>query len=100
MHPGGPRALDEDLLDLCPSTKTWKTRGRPPEPHLAALRDRALLLTGFVGALRRSELSALDVTDVAEHPRGLVLTLPRSKDNAATQLGLQIWREVCATLGV
>ncbi|MDQ2851180.1 MAG: site-specific integrase, partial [Actinomycetota bacterium] len=70
-----------DVLDLCPTTKTWKTRGRPPEPDLAGLRDRALLLTGFVGALRRSELSALDVTDVAEHPSGLVLTLPRSKTN-------------------
>jgi len=70
-----------DVLDLCPTVKNWKTRGRPPEPDLAGLRDRALLLTGFVGALRRSELSALDVTDVAEHPSGLVLTLPRSKTN-------------------
>ncbi len=70
-----------DVLELCPTVKTWKTRGRPAEPDLAGIRDRALLLTGFVGALRRSELSALDVTDVAEHPSGLVLTLPRSKTN-------------------
>ncbi len=70
-----------DVLDLCPTVKTWKTRGRPSEPDLAGLRDRALLLTGFVGALRRSELSALDIADVAEHPSGLVLTLPRSKTN-------------------
>ncbi len=70
-----------DVLDLCPAMKKWKTRGRPSEPDLAGLRDRALLLTGFVGALRRSELSALDVADVAEHPSGLVLTLPRSKTN-------------------
>jgi len=70
-----------DVLDLCPTVKKWKTRGRHPEPDLAGLRDRALLLTGFVGALRRSELSALDVADVAEHPSGLVLTLPRSKTN-------------------
>jgi site-specific recombinase XerD len=70
-----------DVLDLCPTVKIWKTRGRPPEPDLAGLRDRALLLTGFVGALRRSELSALDVADVAQHPSGLVLSLPRSKTN-------------------
>jgi len=70
-----------DVLDACPVTKTWKTRGRPPEPDLAGLRDRALLLVGFVAALRRSEISALDVADIAEHPSGLVLTLPRSKTN-------------------
>jgi hypothetical protein len=36
---------------------------------------------GFVGALRRSELVALDLDSVAEHPNGVVLTLPRSKTN-------------------
>jgi hypothetical protein len=33
------------------------------------MRDRALLLIGFAGALRRSELVALDVSDI-EHPPG------------------------------
>ena len=70
-----------DVLDACPDTKKWKTRGRPPEPDLAGLRDRALLLVGFVAALRRSEISALEIVDIAEHPSGLVLTLPRSKTN-------------------
>ncbi len=70
-----------DVLDACPATKTWKTRTRPPEPDLAGLRDRALLLVGFVAALRRSELAALHVADIAEHPSGLVLSLPRSKTN-------------------
>ncbi|WP_337488267.1 site-specific integrase [Mycobacteroides abscessus] len=31
--------------------------------------------------MRRSELAALDVTHLAEHPRGLVATIPRSKTN-------------------
>ncbi|MBD2760940.1 site-specific integrase [Yimella sp. cx-573] len=70
-----------DVLTACPTTKTWKTKGRPPEPDLAGHRDKALLLVGFVGALRRSELAALQVHHLVEHPNGLVLSLPRSKTN-------------------
>jgi len=70
-----------DVLDACPVTKVWKTKGRPPEPDLAGARDRALLLVGFVAALRRSELAALRVEHVEHHPRGLVLTIGRSKTN-------------------
>ena len=40
--------------------------------RLAGLRDRALLLLGFAGAFRRSELVALDVADIAETETGLV----------------------------
>lgn len=43
------------------------------------LRDRALLLIGFAGALRRSELVALDVEDLALCEEGLVLTIRRGK---------------------
>jgi len=35
---------------------------------LKGLRDRALLLLGFAGAFRRSELVALDVSDIEETP--------------------------------
>lgn len=70
-----------DVLDACPHTKTWQDPARPDEPNLAGARDRALLLIGFVGALRRSELAALTVEDIAEHPNGLVLSIPRSKTN-------------------
>jgi len=70
-----------DTLSACPHTKVWKTRGRPSEPDLAGLRDVALLLVGFVAALRRSELAAVAVADVAEHQNGLVLSIPRSKTN-------------------
>jgi integrase len=38
-----------------------------------------MLLIGFAGALRRSELVALDVDDVQEDADGLVLTIRRSK---------------------
>ena len=43
------------------------------------LRDRALLLIGFAAALRRSELVALDVADVENVRRGIVLHLRHSK---------------------
>jgi site-specific recombinase XerD len=47
--------------------------------RLSGLRDRALLLLGFAGAFRRSELVALDVADVAEAKTGLLITIRRSK---------------------
>ncbi len=46
---------------------------------LLGLRDRALLLLGFSGAFRRSELVSLDVQDLEETREGLVVTLRRSK---------------------
>jgi integrase len=49
------------------------------QPGLRPLRDQALLLVGFAAALRRSELVALDVADVAFVLEGLILTLRRAK---------------------
>jgi site-specific recombinase XerD len=46
---------------------------------LLGVRDRALLLVGFSGAFRRSELVALDVADVPVTREGLVVTIRRSK---------------------
>jgi integrase len=46
---------------------------------LIDVRDRAILLLGFAGALRRSELSALDVADVVETGEGLKIAVGRSK---------------------
>jgi hypothetical protein len=46
---------------------------------LAAFRDRALLLLGFAGAFRRSELVALDVADIERTAQGLRITIRQSK---------------------
>jgi site-specific recombinase XerD len=46
---------------------------------LRELRDRAILLLGFAGAFRRSELVALNVDDLEETPEGMLVTLRRSK---------------------
>ena len=46
---------------------------------LAGIRDRALLLLGFAGAMRRRELVGLDVQDLALAPEGLVISINQSK---------------------
>jgi integrase len=46
---------------------------------LIGARDRALILLGFAGAFRRSELVALDVSDLDFSRDGLTVTLRRSK---------------------
>jgi site-specific recombinase XerD len=47
--------------------------------NLLGVRDRVLLLIGFCGAFRRSELVALDAADVAITREGLVVSIRRSK---------------------
>lgn len=51
----------------------------------AGKRDRALLLLGFAGAFRRSELVSLDVGDLEFRSTGLVVTLRRSKTDQEGQ---------------
>ncbi|MCP2129181.1 site-specific integrase [Bradyrhizobium ottawaense] len=61
--------LKEDLLLVLEATGE----------RLKDIRDRALLLIGFAGALRRSELTGLDVADVERVRQGIILHLRRSK---------------------
>ena len=72
-------------------TKVITAMVAPLGDRLADARDRALLLFGFAGALRRSELVALDIEDVSEDDGGLRLILRRSKtdqDAEGTTRGL------------
>ena len=55
-----------------------------PNNH-AGLRDRALLLIGFAGAFRRSELVSIDVEDLNTVPEGFVIHLKRSKTDPYRQ---------------
>jgi len=45
------------------------------------IRDRAVLLLGFAGAFRRSELTALDLDDLTHTPEGLLVTVRSSKSD-------------------
>ncbi|WP_238877026.1 site-specific integrase [Achromobacter xylosoxidans] len=66
------RAITKDnLLELL----TLIAQQRP----LKAARDRALLLTGFAGAFRRSELVSLKCEDISLHDSGMEILLRRSK---------------------
>src|ERR1700730_11026229 len=54
-------------------------------------RDRALILLGFAGAFRRSELVGLDVADCSFGKDGLTVTLRRSKtdqDGQGRKIGI------------
>jgi len=51
----------------------------PRGDSLRELRNRAIILVGFAGAFRRSELVALDVSDIEETAEGMLVTLRRSK---------------------
>lgn len=89
--PTGSEAVKAVLAGIRRSIGTAVTRKAPataealrailaeiPE-DIRGLRDRALLLLGFAGALRRSELVALDVADIEEDAEGLHVRIKRSK---------------------
>jgi len=53
--------------------------------NLIGLRDKALILIGYAGAFRRSELVSLNVEDLDFQKEGLIINLPRSKTDQAGQ---------------
>ena len=63
-------AVDEQIKKMVDTCDLTTYQGR---------RDRALLLLGFAGALRRSELVALDVAHLKVSEEGFVVTIAKSK---------------------
>jgi site-specific recombinase XerD len=60
-------------------------------PGPIGVRDRALLLLGFAGAFRRSELVGLDVADLEFERGGIAVTIRRSKtdqEGAGRRVGI------------
>jgi integrase len=88
-HAAPPRQkeaiLPEDLIAMLETLDRGSLRG---------LRDRAMLLLGFAGGLRRSEIVGLDVgRDQTEDGRGWVEIFPE-KGLLVTLRGKTGWREV------
>ena len=88
-HAAPPRqkeaVLPEDLIAMLETLDRGSLRG---------LRDRAMLLLGFSGGLRRSEVTGLDVgRDQTEDGRGWIEIFP-GKGMLVTLRGKTGWREV------
>jgi site-specific recombinase XerD len=74
-------ALTEDIRAMVSAT----------DSGLIGTRDRAMILLGFAGAFRRSELVGLDVADCEFGKDGLTITLRRSKtdqDGQGRKIGI------------
>jgi site-specific recombinase XerD len=92
VRPRKKRAADDEVLR--------RMLAVVPATGLLGLRDRALLLLGWCGAFRRSELVALDVSAVTPAPKGRVVlvsaatlakspcSLARARDVSAGTQGL------------
>lgn len=52
---------------------------------LAGIRDKALLLIGFMGAFRRSELVAIDLQDLSFTKDGVIISVAKSKGDQEGQ---------------
>ena len=70
----------------CPGPREEPGVGQRPQgdarslpPTLAGRRDKAILLVGFCGAFRRSDLVNLDIEDLAKADEGLVLMVRKGK---------------------
>lgn len=61
-------AVKEDIVMMVAGLKGTK-----------GIRDRALLLVGFAGAFRRSELVSLTMAEIEQAKQGLIIQLSRSK---------------------
>ncbi len=65
--------------------------------RLKDLRDRALLLVGFAGGLRRLELAAINLIDIERVREGIILTIRRSKtdqDGVGRRIGVAFGRTI------
>ena len=69
-------AIDEDIKKMVDAVEPETSKG---------LRDRALLLFGFAGAFRRSELVALNTWNLEKRDEGLKVTIEQSKTDQEGQ---------------
>jgi integrase len=60
----------------------------PDDPR--GLRDKAIILVGFAGALRRSELAAIRIEHLEQSERGLRLTIAQTKGSQAAAVTIPL----------
>ena len=81
------RAGVEEVRKVAPILAADLRRMVAAQPDtLAGRRNRALLAIGWAGAMRRSELAALDVGDVDFVAEGVILRIRKSKTNQEGRL--------------
>ena len=49
------------------------------DDSIVSIRDKAILLLGFMGAFRRSEIVSIDLEDMVRSPQGIIITIKHSK---------------------
>ena len=118
---GHPNPASSDLVKLT-MRGVRRLHGRPQRQAAAAIkadilamvagldmgmksiRDRALILIGFAGAFRRSELVGLDFADIDHVSHGIVITLRKSKtdqEGLGRKIGIPFARGlVCPVLAL
>lgn len=69
-------AVAEDVMRMADSVDVQTNKG---------LRDRALLLFGFAGAFRRSEIVGIEIGHIAYQDEGVKVTIPHSKTDQDAQ---------------
>ena len=99
--PGQSEIVKATLREICRTMGTAPNRKEPitaervramvkmAPDNLIGLRDRTLLLLGFAGAFRRSELVGLDLADIKEIKGGLRVIIRASKTDQE-QFGQEI----------
>jgi len=76
--------LKKEVMSILPTDETGKKR-------VKAVRDTALILIGFSGMFRCSELVKLQIADLTETDKGMVILLRQSKtdqDRMGRQIGI------------
>lgn len=90
---GKAAATTDEIQAMLAQLGRRERSARTPSAKLVVLRDRALLLVGFVGCLRRSELVSVRVEDIHSDASGVKLYIPHSKTDqkgAGAWVGLEV----------
>lgn len=78
-EPNRKEPLTLDLVRRIVDFLEGRDPEHPPPATEYALRDRTLILVGFITGMRRSELAALEWDHITEFEEGSIIRIPKSK---------------------